>query len=582
MAHPGKSGTDIPFGTILPGDVRVLESLGATPEGSLYQAEGPNGYRVALLVLKPAGTEAPRANWERFRRATQIQHPNVAAVYAVGALEDGSHYVVLEQLDGEPLLSALDEGRVFARGEALEIALQVAAGLQAAHVAGFIHGDLSPRAVLMIRPPYGKPQVKLIGFRLDSTNRQVVTPSDEVSAQYASPERLSGSALDERSDVYSLGALLHHLLTGTPARDGRASRKVPKGARSVLAKALAEDRGQRYQTMSELRDALEQLISAAAAPKRPRDFPFRTAAAGLAVVLGAAWLHSMLNQSASIEDRPAPVSALGESTRVDSLPSRSAGPKPPQVRPSAPPRRPTSAGSTARQTRARVESGPETRNPAPGGASGRRAAPLAEPPSRPAESVDTDANPSTEEGSSASPAFSGARNAVAAEKGSERQADERSDTQDVLGYVGGPVASSGGGGSPDGSTMPPAARQAEPTVRAARPANRKPPSASAREPSPDARARHELEQHQSLALAIGDAIRIGLATDVAEIRPGLLAVSLAPGGLGVPSATYNLQRLYLSYSAATRQRDDVVLELWDDSKVYGRFTREGLVAATTE
>ncbi len=582
MAHPGKSGTDIPFGTILPGDVRVLESLGATPEGALYQAEGPNGYRVALLVLQPTGTEAPRANWERFRRATQIQHPNVAAVYAVGALEDGSHYVVLEQLDGEPLLSTLDEGRVFARGEALEIALQVAAGLQAAHVAGFIHGDLSPRAVLMIRPPYGKPQVKLIGFRLDSANRQVMTPSDEVSAEYASPERLSGSDLDERSDVYSLGALLHHLLTGTPARDGRTSRKVPKSARSVLAKALAEDRAQRYQTMSEFRDALEQLISAAAAPKRPRRFPFRTAAAGLALVVGSAWLHSRLNQSRTIEDPPARVIALGESTRVDSLPSRNARPNPPQVRPSAPPRRPATAGSSARQTRARVESRPETLNPSPGGASGRRAAPLTDPRSRPAEVADAEANPSMKEGSSASPASGGARSAVPAEKRSERQAEERSDTQDVLGYVGGPVASSGGGGSPDGSTMPPAARQAEPTARTPRPAIPKPRPASRRETSPDARARHELEQHQGLALAIGDALRIGLAKDVAEIRPGLLAVSLAPGGLRVPSATYNLQRLYLSYSAATRRQDDVVLELWDDGTVYGRFTREGLVAATTE
>ena len=571
MAHPGNSYTAIPFGTILPHDVRVLEPLGATSEGSLYQAEGPNGYRVALLVLHPTGDGGDRSKWERFRLATQIQHPNVAAVYAVGTTEGESLYVVLEQLDGEPLLSALDEGRVFARGEALDIALQAAAGLQAAHVAGFIHGDLSPQTVLMIRPPHGKAQVKLIGFRLDSANRQVMTPRDEVSAEYASPERLSGSALDERSDVYSLGALLHHLLTGTPARDGRTSRKVPEGIRSVLAKALAEDRGQRYQTMSEFRHALEQLISAAAAPKRPRRFPFRTAAAGLALVVGGAWLHSRLNQTGTIEDSPAaPVIALGESTRVDSLPSRSARPKPPQVRPSAPPPRPATARSTARQAPTRAESRPETRNPR----------------SRPAELADAGANPSMQRDKSASPASAGARNTggrntAAAEKRAGRQAGERSDTQDVLGYVGEPVAPSGGGGSPGGSTVPSATRQPEPTART-RPAIPKPRSASPRKTSPDARARHELEQHQGLALAIGDALRIGLAKDIAEIRPGSLAVSLAPGGLSVPSATYNLQRLYLSYSAATRQQDDVVLELWDDGTVYGRFTREGLVAATTE
>ncbi|HEX2220483.1 MAG TPA: protein kinase [Gemmatimonadales bacterium] len=580
MVHSGKPGTDIPFGTILPGDVRVLEPLGATPEGSLYQAEGPNGYRVALLVLQPTGG-GERSSWERFRLATDIQHPNVAAVYAVGAMEDGSLYVVLEQLDGEPLLHALDEGRVFARGEALDIALQAAAGLQAAHVAGFIHGDLSPQTVLMIRLPYGKPQAKLIGFRLDPANRQVIAPSDEVSAGYASPERLSGSALDERSDVYSLGALLHHLLTGTPPRDGRISRKVPKSIRSVLAKALAEDRGQRYQTMSELREALEQLISAAAAPKRPRKFPVRATAAGLVLVSGAAWLHSNWSQSGTIEDPPAPVIALGDSTRVDSLPSRSARPEPPQVQPSAPPRRPATARSPARQAPARAESRPETRNPSPGGASGRRAAPAEDPRSGPAELARAETNSSMKRGRSASPASDGGRNSVAAEKRVERQVDER-DTREALGYVGGPVASSDRDGSPDGSTMPPAARQPEPTVRTPPPAIPKPPAAGPRATSPDARARHELEQHQGLALAIGDALRIGLAEDIAEIRPGLLAVSLAPGGLSVPSGTYNLQRLYLSYSAATRQQDDVVLELWDDGTVYGRFTREGLVAAPTE
>jgi hypothetical protein len=79
-------------------------------------------------------------------------------------------------------------------------------------------------------------------------------------------------------------------------------------------------------------------------------------------------------------------------------------------------------------------------------------------------------------------------------------------------------------------------------------------------------------------------LRIGLAEDIRETRPGLLAVFLAPAGMSVPSATYNLQRLYLAYSAATREPyvrepDEVVLELRLDRDVYARFTRAGLVPA---
>ena len=116
------------------------------------------------------------------------------------------------------------------------------------------------------------------------------------------------------------------------------------------------------------------------------------------------------------------------------------------------------------------------------------------------------------------------------------------------------------------------------TVPAARP-QMPPPAASTR---PAGRTREELDRHQGLRLVIDDVLRIGLAEDVVEVRPGLLRVSLAPNGMGVPSASYNIQRLYLAYSAATREHDDIVLELRHADGVYGRFTRQGMVPGTTE
>jgi ribosomal protein L9 len=81
---------------------------------------------------------------------------------------------------------------------------------------------------------------------------------------------------------------------------------------------------------------------------------------------------------------------------------------------------------------------------------------------------------------------------------------------------------------------------------------------------------------------MGDVTRVGLAEDVVEVQPGLLAVHLAPGGMDVPSTQYNLQRLYLAYSAATKQPDTVALELRLNGKLYGWFTREGLRSASSD
>jgi ribosomal protein L9 len=91
-----------------------------------------------------------------------------------------------------------------------------------------------------------------------------------------------------------------------------------------------------------------------------------------------------------------------------------------------------------------------------------------------------------------------------------------------------------------------------------------------------------LEQNPALRLAIGDVTRVGLAENVVEAQPGHLIVHLAPEGMAVPSASYNLQRLYLAYSAATKQPVTVALELRRNGTLYGWFTREGLRHASQD
>src|SRR5687767_1444700 len=94
----GSPGDSIPVGRILAGRLRVLERLGSTPEGPLYRAEYLTGVEVALVILRSEDVRGEPSKWERFSRAAQIQHPNVAAVYGMGEMEDGSLYVVLEHL----------------------------------------------------------------------------------------------------------------------------------------------------------------------------------------------------------------------------------------------------------------------------------------------------------------------------------------------------------------------------------------------------------------------------------------------------------------------------------------------------
>jgi serine/threonine protein kinase len=557
----GSPGESIPVGRILAGGLRVLGRLGSTPEGPLYQAEYLNGVEAALVVLRSEGVGGEPPRRERFSRARQIQHPNVAAVYEVGEMEDGSVYVVLEQPVGEPLSDLLAAGQVFALTEALDLALQAAAGLQEAHRAGFVHGSVSPQTILVTRAAYGQLQVKLIGFTLDPASRQQGTKPpipEEASAGYASPERLVGHPPDERSDVFSLGAVLHHLLTGMPPDGSRVDRSVPRLARAVLDTALTPAPARRFQTISELDEALRQVASVAANPKRGMIHRARligAMAAGLALVTGGIWLLPGSNRRATIEERSAPPPAP--------VRARSPAPAPPVARQNAPRIR---NGPAASETDRSIETGtvatppakeppPLPTNPIPAEGSGRM-----EQPDDPLSDDQTMYAHGDPPRSRSTPAPTPA----AVEKLKNRQTEESPETSEALGYVGESALSSVPNLPPDST---PASEPRQPRAT--------PPIRTFEDPRP----RDELARDQGLRQSIGDVMRLGVAADVAEIRAGSLLVSLTPDAMHVPSVMYNLQRLYLAYSAATEYRDEVALELRHGRDLYGWFTRDGLTQA---
>lgn len=245
---PGASPCREPMvGRILRGGIRIRELLGDSPVCRHYRAEYPTGLEVSVLILGSSAELALRR--PSLQPAIQIQHPNVAAIQDLNETHDGLVYAVAERLTGTFLSVTLVLRGALPLQEALDLCLQAAAGLQAAHDLGWVHGSLSPYTILLAQTAGGRPLVKLIGFAHEFPLRQ----SEGV---YASPERIAGQLPDERSDVFSLGAVLHHLLTGAPPTPGSRGGRVPKAMRAVLNRALAPSPARRFQTIAEFAAAL--------------------------------------------------------------------------------------------------------------------------------------------------------------------------------------------------------------------------------------------------------------------------------------------------------------------------------------
>ncbi len=300
----GQCGESTLVGRTLHNGLRVLEKLGSTREGPLYRAEFPTGLEVALVILGPeSGGPEPSVDsgplayqQQRFRQVAQIRHVNVAAVHEMGEIPDGPGYVVLECLAGKPLSQILAERGVLPPDEAVDLVLQAAAGLEAAHEVGLVHANLSPDTVLVAQTADG-PLVKLIGFALVSSLQPgLEKPIDrEVGVEYASPERLAGYVPDKRSDVFSLGAVLHHLLVGVPPSFGSEG-LVAEVMRAPVAKAMLPIPEHRFQTMSEFVGAVKHAATVATGSKkvRTRRALLLTAGGIIPLVAAGVWLFASL------------------------------------------------------------------------------------------------------------------------------------------------------------------------------------------------------------------------------------------------------------------------------------------------
>jgi eukaryotic-like serine/threonine-protein kinase len=234
--------------------------------------------RVAIKVLQAQFARDP-SFLIRFKREAQaaasLSHPNIVGVYDTGS-EDGTHFIVMEYVDGRTLKDVIRaEGPLYPE-RAAEICADVCSALAAAHARGLIHRDIKPGNVMLT--PEGKVKVMDFGIARATTSETITQTAAVVgTAQYISPEQAQGQTVDYRSDLYSVGCCLYEMLTGTvpftgatpvaiayrhvredPTPPRMLNPDVPRPLEAICLKAMAKLPDNRYQTAAELHDDLER------------------------------------------------------------------------------------------------------------------------------------------------------------------------------------------------------------------------------------------------------------------------------------------------------------------------------------
>ena len=278
-------------GTIVADRYHILERIGVGGMGEVFLAEHVRMKRKsALKIMREALTSDPIAV-SRFHReaenASQISHPNVAAVYDFGETSSGLVYIAMEYIPGEPLSDVLAEEGAINPARVADIIAQASDALSAAHGLGILHRDLKPDNIMLGSTRWGTDLVKLVDFGISramaSATQQFTSTGIIVGTpDYMSPEQLTGDTLDSRSDQYALGLIAFYSLTGSFPFPTGASKEAllsrlthpprklaevnpdiawPTSLQFTLDRALAQDVAERYAEVHEFGREFEAAIS---------------------------------------------------------------------------------------------------------------------------------------------------------------------------------------------------------------------------------------------------------------------------------------------------------------------------------
>ncbi len=311
------------------GNYHLDQILGRGGMGTVYSGEH-------IYIRKKVAVKVLHAQFAKFeeaihrflreaRAASSINHPNIVDVTDFGPMPDGGVYFVMEYLDGTSLEDLIEREHALQLHRGLNIANQIALALSAAHEKNIVHRDLKPENIMLIRKPGRRDVIRQVNEDEDSPTGEfvvekedmydfvkvldfgiakVLTP-DELKAdqtmagavfgtpEYMSPEAARGDPVDYRADVYSLGVILFDMLTGRPPFEAPAAAEVlamhisepapsarltapaleiTEAADALIARCMAKDPDERFQSMDELRDAINESYGRVSYKRRPSSF----------------------------------------------------------------------------------------------------------------------------------------------------------------------------------------------------------------------------------------------------------------------------------------------------------------------
>ena len=282
---------------------QILEQIGSGGMGVVYKAEDVRLHRFVALKFLPEEAARDPLFVIRFHRearaASALSHPNICTIYDIGE-DQGRPFIAMEYLVG----STLDEritGCPMAIETVVSLAVDVAAGLEAAHAKGIIHRDIKPANIFVVEGVHAKildfglatlspkrrsEQARRVGTKTFPADPLTIPGTTVGTVEYMSPEQARGEQLDERTDIFSFGAVLYEMVTGKPPFNGdnralifdailnqdplppsSGNPFLPPVLEEIIRKALSKDRESRYRHVSEIRADLQNLRSQ---PEPPR------------------------------------------------------------------------------------------------------------------------------------------------------------------------------------------------------------------------------------------------------------------------------------------------------------------------
>jgi serine/threonine protein kinase len=249
---------------------KILEQAGRGGMGVVYKAEDINLKRTVALKFLPSTLSFDEEAKKRFKHEAQsasaLDHPNICTIYEIGESEEGQLFISMALYEGETLKEKIAKGKIGIE-EAMDITLQICAGLDKAHQNNIVHRDIKPANIFITSEGI----VKILDFgiaKVKGQTRLTLVGATAGTLEYMSPEQARGEEIDYRTDIWSAGIIMYEMLTGSLPFKGEYDQaliysilnqvpdlnQIPARLRPLIKKAIAKSPSDRYKNVKEMID----------------------------------------------------------------------------------------------------------------------------------------------------------------------------------------------------------------------------------------------------------------------------------------------------------------------------------------